>query len=152
MWSVTFGPDGHTLASGSSDNTVILWNVATGQPLKRPLTGHTAWVRAVLFSPDGSLLASGDDNGQIILWNGASGEMIGQPFNIGNVGVSSLAFGHTIPVLALGTWYTAPVLMDIDLKSWQQHACRIANRNLSALEWQQYLGDEPYQRTCPDLP
>ena len=30
--------------------------------------------------------------------------------------------------------------------------CRTVTRNLSADEWRQYVGDAPYQRTCPELP
>lgn len=36
--------------------------------------------------------------------------------------------------------------------AWTERACRIANRNLTRAEWRQYLGDLPYQKTCPDLP
>jgi WD40 repeat protein len=31
-------------------------------------------------------------------------------------------------------------------------ACRILSRNLTRGEWQQYVGDEPYRATCPNLP
>ncbi|MGF1537411.1 MAG: hypothetical protein ACFB4J_13150 [Elainellaceae cyanobacterium] len=31
-------------------------------------------------------------------------------------------------------------------------ACRRLTRNLTLQEWRQYLGDEPYQATCPSLP
>jgi hypothetical protein len=31
-------------------------------------------------------------------------------------------------------------------------ACARVTRNLSQEEWTQYLGDEPYRQTCPDLP
>lgn len=38
------------------------------------------------------------------------------------------------------------------LADWKRLACRIANRNLTRQEWRQYLGDLPYQKTCPGLP
>jgi WD40 repeat protein len=51
-----------------SDNTVILWDVSTRQPIGNPLTGHTQPVRSVAFTPDGKLLASGSNDNTVILW------------------------------------------------------------------------------------
>ncbi|WP_233258642.1 WD40 repeat domain-containing protein [[Phormidium] sp. ETS-05] len=65
--SISFSPDGKTLASGSSDYTVRLWDVATGREL-RQLTGHTGYVYSVSFSPDGQTLASGGGDGVVRLW------------------------------------------------------------------------------------
>jgi hypothetical protein len=45
------------------------------------------------------------------------------------------------------------LLWDVDERSWQARACRIANRNLSDREWRRLIRPErPYRRTCPDLP
>jgi len=73
--SVAFAPDGRTLASGSPDQTIKLWDVASGREV-RTLSGHTHWVRSVAFSPDGRTLASGSYDNTIKLWDVASGQLI----------------------------------------------------------------------------
>jgi WD40 repeat protein len=65
---VAYGPDGKTLASGSYDKTIKLWDVATGKELATP-TSHTNRVYSVAFSPDGKTLASGSLDKTIKLWD-----------------------------------------------------------------------------------
>ena len=47
------------LVSGSFDKRVRVWDADTGQPVGKPLTGHTSQVTSVAFSPDGTRIASG---------------------------------------------------------------------------------------------
>ena len=70
--SVSFSPDGQTIVSGSSDNTIRLWDVGTGKHL-RTLTGHKGPVYSVSFSPDGQILASGSWDCNIRLWDAVTG-------------------------------------------------------------------------------
>src|SRR5262249_23139618 len=62
---------GQTLASGSTDKTVRLWNVATGTELGVPLTGNTHSVESVAFTPDGQLLVSGSADHTVRVWQAA---------------------------------------------------------------------------------
>ena len=52
----------------SNDDTVRLWDVATGDQ-KQVFNGHnTHGVNSVSFSPDGRTLASGSNDGIVLLW------------------------------------------------------------------------------------
>ncbi|NJN98304.1 MAG: hypothetical protein HC875_31555 [Anaerolineales bacterium] len=69
--SVAWNPDGRQLASASSDQTVIIWDVVTGK-LKTRLRGHTRTVASVAWSLDGQRLASAAEDHTVIIWNVAA--------------------------------------------------------------------------------
>jgi len=71
--SVAFSADSKTLASGSMDGTIRLWDVASGQELKT-LKGHSSDVNSVAFTPDGKTLASASDDNTIKLWDVVLGQ------------------------------------------------------------------------------
>ena len=72
--SIAFSADGQTLASGSWDNTIILWD--SPDDYLTTLIGHTDFVTSVAFSPNGKILASGSWDNTIILWDVASHEVL----------------------------------------------------------------------------
>jgi WD40 repeat protein len=66
--SIAFSPDGKKLAAGGRDNTVGLWDVATGKPLLS-FEGHRGPVNCLAFSPDGRSLASGGGDHALFVWD-----------------------------------------------------------------------------------
>src|SRR5262249_53728027 len=60
-------------ASVSYDNTVRVWDAATGQELRR-LLGHTSGVRGVAFGPDSKRLATASEDQTVRLWDVESGK------------------------------------------------------------------------------
>jgi WD40 repeat protein/transcriptional regulator with XRE-family HTH domain len=71
--SVAFSSDGNTILSGSDDQTIRLWNVASGQ-CNRTLYGHTGQVYSVAISSDRRTLASGSEDQSIRLWDMNTGQ------------------------------------------------------------------------------
>jgi WD40 repeat protein len=65
---LAFAPDGETLASGSVDGTIRLWDSATGRELGL-LAGHLEETTDVAFSPDGRTLASLAHGDSLKLWH-----------------------------------------------------------------------------------
>jgi hypothetical protein len=70
MWvgAVVFSPDSKTLLSASADETLRLWDVATGK-LLHELIGHQGAVLAAAFSSDGKRIASASADTTILIWD-----------------------------------------------------------------------------------
>jgi WD40 repeat protein len=73
VWGVAYSPDGRCLASASWDQTVKVWDAATGKELL-PLKGHRDRVWGVAYSPDGRRLASASQDGTVKVWDLTTGQ------------------------------------------------------------------------------
>jgi WD40 repeat protein len=76
--AVAVNPDGTLLAFGCDNNTVYLWDIASGTELKRFSGMSDQSINSLAFSPDGELLAAGSGDQSIYVWRIASGNRIKQ--------------------------------------------------------------------------
>jgi WD40 repeat protein/serine/threonine protein kinase len=91
--NIAFSPDGRRLATGGEKNTVIIWDVQTGDEILNLWGEHSGEVYAVAFSPldDGRLIATAGEDSAVKIWNSHTGDLI-HSFR-GHEGlVSSLSF------------------------------------------------------------
>ena len=88
--AVAFSPDGTRLASGSTDETVRLWDLTNADEWMT-LQKHTGWTNVLAFSPDGKMLASGSTDKTVQLWDTATGEPLATLTGHLN-GITALAF------------------------------------------------------------
>ena len=75
VWSVAIDSSARIVLSGSSDGTVRVWDVSTGQHV-RTLSGHQGWVNSVALSADGTRALSGSSDGTVRVWDVSTGQPV----------------------------------------------------------------------------
>lgn len=60
--------DSSHIVSCSSDKSVILWDVSTGQPIRR-IRGHAATVTCVKFNEESTVVISGSLDNTVMCWD-----------------------------------------------------------------------------------
>ncbi|MGQ9765717.1 MAG: outer membrane protein assembly factor BamB family protein, partial [Armatimonadota bacterium] len=153
-----FTPDGRWLVAVNNclkepqcENAVYIWEAKTGTLASQLI--HNQIITAIAISLDGRFLASGE-NGKLLIWETSTGQAVsfieypGEPwtakFDPGNRWVA--VGGYPDEGESYVTIFPTQVDDLIDL------VCARLSRNLTYEEWRQYFGEEPYQRTCPNLP
>ena len=78
VYGALYSPDGRRILSWSHDQTLRLWDAATGAAIGEPLR-HEGPVYGALYSPDGRRILSWSHDQTLRLWDAATGAAIGEP-------------------------------------------------------------------------
>lgn len=148
-YPMAFSPNGDLVVSGTSNNSIIVWRTKDLTPLWY-LTGHQGSVNEgsgdmrfdgiahVAFTSDGKSMISVGRDGSRILWDMTRGERL-----------NHIAFKDGLNFAARGQFIVGSnSYLRNDETWWRTLACSIVNRNLTQTEWDQYVGDRPYQPQC----
>ena len=112
VYSVAWSPDGATIASGTEDGTIVLWDALSGEQLSALSAPDVVSVRDVAWSFDGVYLATANHDASAIVWDAASGEQLQRL--LGHDGlVFRVAWSPDGTSLATGSWDGSIALWDV---------------------------------------
>ena len=140
--SIALSPNGKTIASGSDNGKVRLWDIETEKVVAR-WTGHTRTVRSLCWSVDGERVVSVSDDGTIRVWDVESGDTVLGPINTGHEHVHAVIYSPDTTNIATGGYN------ETGLKIWDAKTGNLLSTitRFSSLELGMDLGSkEDYRR------
>jgi WD40 repeat protein len=125
LYSLSFSPDGKTIALASRNGIVKLRNIDNIDDGKELLTfrvtHHSSWVTNLSFTPNGEIIASASHDGIVKLWN-LDGKEI-QSFKTDCPCVNSVSFSRDGKTLAFASADGTVILWNLDLEDLLKRGC-----------------------------
>jgi WD40 repeat protein len=141
------------LVSTSDDKTLLIWNVATGEPTT-PVWGLNESMEAVTFRPDGLGMASATNNHTVLLWQwdaerctqnwvakACQPAILGAPITGHKETVANVLFLSETSLISSSV-NGELILWNLDDADWHARACAVVNRPLSEGEREQYINEK----------
>lgn len=132
--ALAISPDRTSLASGSYDSTIKLWDFEKKELIKT-LIKHKKGVYGVAFSPNGKMLASGGGDNTAKLWDLSNYQVI-HNFTDHLSSVLCLSFSPDGKVLATGS-------MDKMIRLWNTNTGELINTLMGHSFWVESLAFSP---------
>lgn len=146
--SVDFSSNSAYVATAGYDNNIRIWDPRSGREIVSMLHEDQAW--SVSFSQDSNYLVTASDDYTTRVWEVPAGKELSRirhaypPYF-----ATFTADSRNLVSLTLDEVLSVWLLWPEDLIN---ESCRRLSNNLSREEWSQYIGNEPYRKTCPNLP
>jgi COMPASS component SWD3 len=117
VMSVAYSPRGNLLASGGTDEKLVVWDTRTGKSV-RHIPAHSGPISSVNFSPDGTVIVTGSYDGLVRLWDVGSGHCLHTIVDEAAPCVGSAAFSHNSKFVVVST-------LDSTIRVWDFAADKI---------------------------
>lgn len=156
LTSVTFSSDGSQIVAGGFTGSVHFLDARTLRPVAPARQEIDGWVIESEISPDGRWLTTLGTDGDLLLWDARSWTPLGEPlFEDGSWGILHFPDDSTVHALyegAEGDRRGTARWARLDPADWVAAACRLANRDLTADEWEVLHPGTERQETCSGPP
>lgn len=150
--AIEYAPDGR-LVTATWNGIVRVWSARN--PAADIELRQEDHVSALAFTRDGRYLATSSDDRTARVWRISDAREVARLDHPVSVSGVAFALDERILVTTSGDQLAPPHTAHLwrwRLSDLAQEACSRLSRNLTLVEWQRHLPNEPYRRTCPQLP
>lgn len=147
--AMDISPNHKMLAIGRELGDVIIWDIENKQPLRK-ISGHQSAVTDVEFSPDNGFLITSSRDHTARLWDIDNTRKLPIVLDDHTDWVMTATYSQDGSQVITGCKDNYIRIWQVEPQALADRICEAVGRNLTADEWQEYVGEGiPYQETCP---